>query len=1013
MTAPSPADVAAQLSKKRSLGVEHAIAAGLEANFPAVTKIVKTLGLDPRIEVEKWLDTAGLHRVKLWSQPGTDPSALVREWNQLKDEPPTVLSALIAEHRIGDQGSEIGPYLHSSATSYAAELVNARWRTARALKARAGAVPYFEQIVLARTCNLARAYYQSLRPFATNDDPTRSASKIEWEVAKLTVTAARFNSSTGPELDDALRYLNARLDERLDIQAAAFKLEVLIEQYHISGNYEHLREAIQFSKSVTVPEDDWPLWHVSCAEAYLDLAQHAASSWRSDFVRKAYDTLNVVLQNPIENVTLHIRAKLLRALARYCMDFPTTRVALRNVRLPFLLRTAGPLPPIVLQASGYLINSIQGAADRGQYQHREFLAELVSRISADRPPADRAQMLREAIRLRDPVESKLALEGTRDLMAQALDLFSLYAIERQEEMRTRAIDILLSLHLSDPTASEPLVLLARNIEMWGADRRLRRGLETTLSQAIQNGDHRAILARAAGLAFKDQTLRVSGLGGRGKTYTVADFSGFTGATFVFKSGAESALVRDEQRARGVEGLIADKSLTDAFGVIEHIDKLSILPSSESASELVSVRRYARGDTLRYYLDSRIEPEEKRLIVERTARFLALIHGAEPPTEDECRSARREMKLKELGRWLKRLLPREEASAMFVSWWSMMSHVPLLPRRDAHSLNWIVSSSGRILAADLESKGARPVVYELAQLIEDHPVFTPSDDVPRYAALDAYLQSLGCELGSSRDVYDACAAARSVAVLTDPHSSERSRDYAFKRLLHIASGERGEEFNRLGSWAQTIVEAWRLKVGLTDPGRFKSIAPADRIRISKAMSFHLRHDPSAPVTRGGWIFANDLADILRRNGHKVTPEQLLVIAGALGEPRFQLDKSEIRAAYGHSKVKRGDFDTTAPPPVLFHATETRNMAAIFAGRSGLLPKSRQFVHLTPEPENAEIAARRHGPQTFLLSLDPTQVPDLVCASTDTWLASSVPVSALRVPTIAELWLEQREGATPAQ
>ena len=999
MSRETPADLARRLTPP--LNTSTALAKSIAKNHGPVARVAHSLGIDLADAVAAWIDDSGLEAVQAWVRHETDGRNLLAEFEKVKVGSWEVLSALLVEHRLGQQGSVVGPYLHSAGSSYSDALIEARWMTAEALKRHAGRVPFFEQILLTRTCDLARQYFDSLRPFAEPASSSRNSQKVEREIARLTVTSARFGSSTVEQLEEAVGYLNQAITEGEELPAAIYKLEAHVELYHSTGDPDHLKEALRFSRSVRVPPGDWPAWHVSVAEANLAIVEHATQEGAKGFVKLAYEELNSVLESDLGNVTLEIRAKLLRALAKHAIDFPNAPMHLQQVHLPFFLRTTGVLPETVKVAADYLIRCLQSAADRGQYQHREFLAEMLSRLSQDREGSDRADLLRESIRLREPIGNKGALKGSRDQLSQALDFFALHPFETGKGHRAAAISILLDLNRRDPSACEPLVLLARDIERSGADLQLRPGYDSELTTAIRDGDHKTILVRAATAAFGDQTLSVSGLGGRGDTFTVSDFSGFAGQTFVFKEGGVDSLLRDEIRAKRLETYLEKRPGRDAFGVIEHIERLELRSQGVDQLKVISVRRYARGETLRSKLHSVTSQAGREALLTRTARFLAVIQESEIGIETANGSVRRELKIKEIGFWLKKLFRKDEATSMFAEWWDMVASMPMLPRRDAHSLNWIVADDERILAVDLESKGVRPVLYELAQLIEDDPVLAPSDDSTRADIVCAYLSELKLKLTGPLEVFAACSAARSVGVLNDPKSSENARNTAFLRLLHIGDSSSGE----LQAWTRKVVEAWRIKVGLADPTKYKTIAPADRIRISKAMSFHLRHDPTAPVTRGGWIFADDLAEILRASGHKVTADQLLVVAGALGEPRFQLDKNEIRAAYGHSKVLRDGFDDPKPPAMLFHATSAENLQQIFAGRSGLKPQLRQFVHLTEDPKKADFAAKRHGDRVHLLAVEAPSVPDLVLGASDTWLAPDVSVAALRVPSLAELWLVQ--------
>jgi RNA:NAD 2'-phosphotransferase (TPT1/KptA family) len=388
--------------------------------------------------------------------------------------------------------------------------------------------------------------------------------------------------------------------------------------------------------------------------------------------------------------------------------------------------------------------------------------------------------------------------------------------------------------------------------------------------------------------------------------------------------------------------------------------------------------------------------------------LGLIHGWEAVAVDVPGLSRNQIKEKELGRWLKKLAG-EEKLTLFNSWWELVKLVACVPRRDAHSLNWLVNDDQRVLAVDLEATGSRPVTYELAQLVDDHPALPPGDWASRELLLHEYMSAAEIEIEPAHWLaYQASSAARAVGLLTDERSSEQQRSHAYALLSGLSTESSDED---LRAWCARVLDAWAIKTGLADPTRYTSIQPDDRVRISKAMSYHLRHDPLAQTTRGGWMFVEDLADVLQASGHNVTPEQLLVVAGALGEPRFQLDGREIRAAYGHSVGRRTDYETATPPEWLYHATPASSMQSIFEARAGLRPMGRQMVHLSTDPIRALKTAQRHSSAAHLLRVHGKGLAGLVKAAEDTWLVPAVGADQLEVTTIVDLAHFELEARAP--
>lgn len=962
-----------------------------ERQMPEVAALASRAGLQLQEQFSQWVDRVGLEVVAGWLDQTASPALLARRWTENKYTSVPALAILVMESRLCTVGALIGSYFRSGGSSYAAEVIEARWLIAEALRRHASSIRFNEPVILVRVSELAASVYESLRPFTDASRANRDKLQIQRQVARQAIVAARMSSGRLDKLEEALEHLKGLPEDPTDIATAVARIEASIELYHVTGDRVYLIEAMRFVQSQHVPNNDWPAWHLINAEIWLNLADFATEGARVKFLSRADESLRFV-ESQEWDLAYEIRCAMDRALQIYLSQPTSTSSTVRGVRLPFALRASHQLPEVIYTAAPELIAALRPAAERGQYQYREFLAELQSRVARASGTAEARILLEDAIRLRRPIGVKNALAGTRDLLAQAQDLLLLSSITSSRQLRAQGLELLLKLHRRDPSSSEPLVLLANDLEAHGGMLLKVPNVDEKLLHHIQQGNFTEIFELAASCAFNNPGLRVTGLGGRGETYTVDDFSGITGETFVFKKTSVAALERDELRAKAISGHVADSHLQH-YGVIEHIGEIPI-EGADSRSLLISVRRYARGRTLRVAL-SEAPSGEKTALLERAAIFLGLIHGWEKGASTNVATSRNQLKEKEVGRWLRKLVGQSEKLRMFNDWWALVACVEDVPRRDAHTLNWLVNDDQKVFAADLEATGVRPLGYELAQLVDDYPVLSPEDWQARLSVLRVYLSGAGFAMTSEAELaYKASTAARAVGILTGSRSSDAERNQAFRLLSYLATSTFDA---RLQRWCSEVLEAWRVKTGLSDPTRLTAIQPDDRIRISKAMSFHLRHDPTAQTTRGGWMFVEDLADVMREHGHNVTPQQLLVVAGALGEPRFELDGDEVRAAYGHSIARRADYETAAPPAWLYHATPALNFASIFEGRGGLRPMGRAYVHLSTNPMRALTTAQRHAEDVLLLRVAGQDVSDLVRAAEDTWLAPLVGAEVLEVVT----------------
>jgi putative RNA 2'-phosphotransferase len=147
-----------------------------------------------------------------------------------------------------------------------------------------------------------------------------------------------------------------------------------------------------------------------------------------------------------------------------------------------------------------------------------------------------------------------------------------------------------------------------------------------------------------------------------------------------------------------------------------------------------------------------------------------------------------------------------------------------------------------------------------------------------------------------------------------------------------------------------------------------MTPPETIKLSKLMSLALRHDPASfnlRLDEDGWVaFETFVAALAARPGWQwVQADQVRRVVETSDKRRFELKDRMIRARYGHSQAARPTYQAVEPPPLLYHGTPRRNLAAI--RRRGLKAMSRQYVHLSATPNMALQVGRRRDDQPALL------------------------------------------------
>ncbi|HAJ73341.1 MAG TPA: RNA 2'-phosphotransferase [Lachnospiraceae bacterium] len=133
--------------------------------------------------------------------------------------------------------------------------------------------------------------------------------------------------------------------------------------------------------------------------------------------------------------------------------------------------------------------------------------------------------------------------------------------------------------------------------------------------------------------------------------------------------------------------------------------------------------------------------------------------------------------------------------------------------------------------------------------------------------------------------------------------------------------------------------------------------------SKFISLILRHRPETigvSLDEHGWADVQELIDgINSTDGHALDMEMLEEIVRTDEKQRYSFngDHTLIRANQGHSISVDVELEEKTPPDILWHGTGEKYVDSIDV--QGLIPKSRLYVHLSPDTETARKVGGRHG------------------------------------------------------
>ena len=172
------------------------------------------------------------------------------------------------------------------------------------------------------------------------------------------------------------------------------------------------------------------------------------------------------------------------------------------------------------------------------------------------------------------------------------------------------------------------------------------------------------------------------------------------------------------------------------------------------------------------------------------------------------------------------------------------------------------------------------------------------------------------------------------------------------------------------------------------------------QTSKLIALILRHKPETigiALDEHGWANVSELL-----NGLKINMALLEEIVSTDDKQRYSFndDKTLIRANQGHSIPVDVELEEAQPPEFLWHGTCVKYEHSIY--NSGLIPKSRLYVHLSSDVETAVNVGARHG-EVLLFRVDARKMHQdgfkFYLSKNGVWLTKHVPVEYLSV-TIVE-------------
>lgn len=166
--------------------------------------------------------------------------------------------------------------------------------------------------------------------------------------------------------------------------------------------------------------------------------------------------------------------------------------------------------------------------------------------------------------------------------------------------------------------------------------------------------------------------------------------------------------------------------------------------------------------------------------------------------------------------------------------------------------------------------------------------------------------------------------------------------------------------------------------------------------SKFISLILRHKPETigiSLDEHGWADVQALIEGINASGnHNLDADLLEEIVRTDEKQRYSFNDNHtlIRANQGHSIPVDVELEEKTPPAVLYHGTGEKYTASIDA--TGLIPKSRLYVHLSSDMETAKNVGSRHGRPVIYTVDCAGMVADgykFYLSANNVWLTKEVP------------------------
>ena len=153
---------------------------------------------------------------------------------------------------------------------------------------------------------------------------------------------------------------------------------------------------------------------------------------------------------------------------------------------------------------------------------------------------------------------------------------------------------------------------------------------------------------------------------------------------------------------------------------------------------------------------------------------------------------------------------------------------------------------------------------------------------------------------------------------------------------------------------------------------KRLTKMDYIALSKEISYALRHAPwkyELEMNHEGFVELSQLLFAINEEDKypkAIDRSDIIHIMEISEKKRLEIEGEKIRALYGHSIPMHIKKEEGMPPDILYHGTAKIFLPSIM--ESGLLPMSRQYVHLSSDIQTALQVGKRRDSEPAILRIN---------------------------------------------